>query len=221
MDASHESRFEETDVLALFPSLVWKLQVRAALRDTIAAALTVLLDELLRGTTPLGAGQGWQSRQDLHMRPELCTLLDCIHLASARILRFLQVDAAQLQVTGCWLNLLMPGAAHHMHSHPNNFLSGVYYLQTPERADCINFHDPRAQCSIIRPPVTALTSANADQIVVRVRAGTLLCFPAWLPHSVDASRGDSARISVSFNLMFGAFAEHLAQPLWSAGATHA
>jgi len=42
--------------------------------------------------------------------------------------------------------------------------------------------------------------------VVAVGVGTLLVFPAWLPHSVDANRSERARISISFNAMFTAFA---------------
>jgi hypothetical protein len=59
---------------------------------------------------------------------------------------------------------------------------------------------------IIRPPVTELTAYNTDQVVVAVGVGTLLVFPAWLPHSVDANRSERARISISFNAMFTAFA---------------
>ena len=78
----------------------------------------------------------------------------------------------------------------------------------------MNFHDPRAQTAIIRPPVTDLTADNPDQVVVTVRDGTLLLFPAWLVHSVDANRSDELRISVSFNLMFRTYAETMSKPMW-------
>ena len=107
-----------------------------------------------------------------------------------------------------------PGAAHRMHSHPNNFLSGVYYLRTAAGADTINFHDPRTQTGIIRPPVTELTSANTDQVGVQVKRGMLLLFPAYLLHSVDANTGGEERVSISFNVMFSAFTENLSRPLW-------
>ncbi len=99
---------------------------------------------------------------------------------------------------------------------PNNFLSGVYYVRTPKGADTINFHDPRSQTEIIRPPVTVLTAENTDQVVVRVKNGTILLFPSWLAHSVDANKSDGIRISVSFNVMFSAYAEKMSTPLWSA-----
>ena len=89
-----------------------------------------------------------------------------------------------------------------MHQHPNNFLSGVYYVRTHRGADTINFHDPRNQTGIIRPPVVELTAENTDHVVVRVKDGTMLVFPAYLQHSVDASASDQERISISFNIMF-------------------
>lgn len=101
-----------------------------------------------------------------------------------------------------------------MHSHPNNFLSGVYYVQTHVGADTINFHDPRQQTGIIRPPVTQLTAVNTDQVVVKVSNGTLVIFPAWLPHSVDPNMADKKRISISFNIMFSSFTERMSKPLW-------
>ena len=111
--------------------------------------------------------------------------------------------------------MLAQGAAHKVHSHPNNFLSDVYYVRVDAGADHINSHDPRRQAAVIRPPVVELTAENTDQVVVRVRSGTLLIFPSWLEHSVDANPNPAERISVSFNVMLSSFAEQLSQPLWS------
>ena len=115
----------------------------------------------------------------------------------------------------CWGNVTTSGASHAMHSHPNNYLSGVYYVQTGPGADTVNFHDPRPQAGVVRPPVTELTGQNTDQVVVNVTNGTLLMFPAYLPHSVSASESDEQRISVSFNLMFSSFTENMSKPMWT------
>jgi uncharacterized protein (TIGR02466 family) len=72
-------------------------------------------------------------------------------------------------------------------------LSGVYYLRVQPGADTINFLDPRPQTGIIRPSATALTAENTDQVVVKVKHGTLLMFPAWLQHSVDPNRSNRLR----------------------------
>ncbi len=134
--------------------------------------------------------------------------------AVRRVLDFLKIGEADIEITGCWANMNPPDVAHGMHNHPNNFLSGVYYAQTNSRADTINFHDPRSQTEIIKPPATELTAENTDQVVVKVRNGTVLIFTAWLAHSVDANRSDETRISISFNVMFSAYAEKMSRPLW-------
>ena len=90
----------------------------------------------------------------------------------------------------------------------------MYYLQTQPGADTINFHDPRIQTAIIRPPVKELRAENTDQVVVRVNQGTLLLFPSYLQHSVSANTSDRERVSISFNVMFSEFAEQLGKPLW-------
>jgi hypothetical protein len=130
------------------------------------------------------------------------------------VLRFLKVGYDAFEISASWATVLATGAAHGIHHHPNNYLSAVYYLRTNRGADTINFHDPRSQTGIIRPPVVALTAYNTDHVVVRVQNGTLLVFPAYLQHSVDANASAGERISVSFNIMFSAFTENLSKPLW-------
>ncbi len=198
----------------MFPSLVWKTQIEPGLRDVMCARILKALAEMRRDAPSLEPGQGWQSAQDLHQHEAMPELVSCIEHCATSVLRFLRTGAAECEITGCWATVLAPGASHKLHSHPNNFLSGVYYVRTGEGADTINFHDPRRQAGVIRPPVVELTAENTDQVVVRVSDGTLLLFPSWLEHSVDANRSDGERISISFNLMFSSFAQRLSKPLW-------
>jgi uncharacterized protein (TIGR02466 family) len=213
--SSVSAPFDSSDVLPLFPTFVWKSQLGEAAYRPIDEQLRAVLAELCGDD--VARGQSWQSRQDLHQRAELAGLLGCVNRAVRSVLKFMRVPEQPFEVTGCWLNLNAPGAAHPLHHHPNNYLSGAYYVEVQPGADTINFHDPRAQTAIIRPPVTELVAANADQAVVRVAEGTLLLFPAWLPHSVDANASDRRRVSVSFNIMFSAFTATMSRPMWTAG----
>ncbi len=72
----------------------------------------------------------------------------CIHSTAQTILQFLKLGYDAIEITGCWANINASGAAHAIHSHPNNFLSGIYYVSTHPGADSVNFHDPRPQTSI-------------------------------------------------------------------------
>jgi uncharacterized protein (TIGR02466 family) len=206
---------EASDVIPMFPSLVWKIQLEAGVRDSLNSNIVAELAQLRRELAPLPAGQGWQSGHTLHRRAELREFVSCIERGVTGILRFLRIGVEAFEITGCWATVLAQGAAHRSHRHPNNFLSGVYYVRADAGADRINFHDPRPQAAVIRPPVVELTAENTDRVVVRVRSGTLLIFPSWLEHSVDANPNPAERISVSFNVMLSSFTEQLSQPLWS------
>ncbi len=205
---------EASDVIPMFPTLVWKLQLSAKLHEAIDAKILAALAGMRRDAPELASSQGWQSDQTLHELEDFRDLVSCVNSMAKRVLRFLRIGYDAFEITGCWANVLAKGAAHRAHSHPNNFLSGVYYIRTHPGTDTINFHDPRNQTSVIRPPVVELTAENTDQVVVSVKNGTLLVFPSYLQHSVDTNMSEEERISISFNIMFSSFTENLSKPLW-------
>lgn len=203
-----------SDVIPMFPTLVWKVELEVQLRKEIDARVLAVLARLRGPLPPLAPGHGWQSIQTLHTLEDFRDLVSCVRRVVAGILRFLKVGYDAFEISACWATVLATGAAHRVHHHPNNYLSAVYYLRTHPGADTINFHDPRSQTGVIQPPVTNLTADNTDQVVVRVRNGTLLVFPAYLQHSVDANASEEERISLSFNMMFSDFTQNLSKPLW-------
>lgn len=214
MVKNHGSDIEATNVLRMFPTFVWKAELKPDLYQGINEKIFRKLNQLRISMPELERGQAWQSDQTLHELDEFHELVSCINDTSDSVLKFLKIGCDAFRITALWANVVMPRAGHKMHSHPNNFLSGVYYVQTDDGADTINFHDPRSQTGIIRPPVTELTAENTDQVVVKVKNGTLLVFPAWLPHSVDANTSQKVRISISFNIMIHSYSEDLSKPLW-------
>jgi uncharacterized protein (TIGR02466 family) len=205
---------EVSDVIPMFPTLVWKVQLRGKLHEGIDAKILAALASIRRDAPELASGQGWQSDQTLHELEDFRDLISCVNNAAKSVLRFLRIGYDAFEITGCWANVLAKGAAHRAHSHPNNFLSGVYYVRTHPGTDTINFHDPRNQTGIIRPPVLELTAENTDQVVVSVKNGALLIFPSYLQHSVDTNMSEEERISISFNIMFSSFTENVSKPLW-------
>ena len=203
-----------SEVISLFPTLVWRHQLPAGEHQAHRAAVLAVLRA---GPSPLPAlstGESWQSGTALHRCPELRALVGRFERNAHAALASLRIGAASFQVTGCWANVNAHGASHPVHHHPNNFLSGVYYVAVGPGADTINFHDPRPQTGIIRPPVTELSAQNTDLVVVHVTDGTLLLFPAYLEHSVSRNESPDLRISVSFNVMFTEYTETMSPPLW-------
>ena len=213
MPKSHQW-MENSDVLPIFPTLVWKVQLTSGALESVNGRILKALTILRPSGADSVSSEGWQSHKDLHKLDEFRELVSYINDTGRIILQFLKISYDAIEITGCWANINPEGASHRSHSHPNNFLSGGYYVQTREGGDTINFHDPRIQTGIIRPPVTELTAENTDQVVIKVSNGTLLIFPAYLQHSVDPNRSGEERISISFNMMFSSFTENLSKPLW-------
>jgi uncharacterized protein (TIGR02466 family) len=207
--------FADTNLVGLFPTHVWvhdlKTEESGPLNDTLAAKI----DELISPRVPLPAGQFWQTQQDLHALPELAPLNAYIAAATNGVLRFLQIEYEQFAITGCWANVGPQGAWHKGHTHPNNYLSGVYYVKTPPGGDGIVFHDPRPQVNVISPRVATRTDANSQSARVPVQEGRLVVFPSWFGHSVPPNDSEGERISVAFNIMFGQFGETMANPKWT------
>ncbi len=205
------------EVIRLFPTFVWKAELPPERYRPLNTGILEQIDSLAPALE--GRAAMWQSGHNLHELTTLADLVAAIEAEARGVLEFLKIGDGTLAITGCWANVSEPGGWHRMHCHPNNFLSGVYYVQVQDGADTINFHDPRPQTGILRPPVTELTAYNTDLVVVKVAVGTLLLFPAWLSHSVDENRSSGRRISVSFNAMFENYAERLAKPLWGDGGS--
>ena len=105
-----------------------------------------------------------------------------------------------LEITGMWYNVQKKGQSHHPHTHPNTYLSGVFYLQSDPRCPPIVFTDSRNIGSIL-PAHSDDTVHNAISWNYRPVANSVIIFPSSLQHYVASSQSDTHRISVSFNVM--------------------
>src|SRR5258708_14217536 len=63
-----QSWIEDSDVFSLFPTLVWKTQLRAEVHEAIDASALGLLRSLRQGLPELKSGEAWQSGHALHRR---------------------------------------------------------------------------------------------------------------------------------------------------------
>jgi uncharacterized protein (TIGR02466 family) len=205
---------ENREILPLFPTCVWKSQLKPEDAERVNNKIKKKLDELTAGKPRLSPGEKWQTEQRLHHLEEFEELTALIHGTIKGVLDFLQVVYDSFEITGCWANINATGARHKAHGHPNNYLSGVYYIQTHKGADTITFDDPRPQNYIMLPHFKKYTAENSRSVTLDVRDGTLLVFPAWFLHSVDRNGSNKERISVSFNIMFPSYTETMSAPKW-------
>jgi uncharacterized protein (TIGR02466 family) len=204
--------FASRTAVAMFATFVWVQDLTPEDRDAVEASAVQLVQRLLTPRPPLEGRQKWQTPTNLQATPEFERLNALVLEAAREVLGFLNLETASLEITGAWANVSPTGAAHHSHSHPNNFLSFVYYPMAQPAGSTIQFHDPRPQAHVIAPPVAKKTPANASVITVAAQAGRLVCFPSWLEHSVPENRADRERMSIALNVMFSS---PIGRPRWS------
>ena len=176
-------------------------------------------------------GNGWRTSDDYLQRGDPAIralhthLLEHSHVA-AQYGQPRQLSV-KLSLSG-WAVALGSGGSMREHVHPLATWSGVYYVAVPPRAigsqgGCLRFSDPRpgAQMVTLGPGDEQFMESR----LVCPRAGMLVLFPAWLPHSVvpieqapaeeqqfspGASRGPRlasgamlSRVAVAFNVHGG------------------
>lgn len=107
------------------------------------------------------------------------------------------VQDTSLRITQSWCNYSEKDQWHHQHSHPNSFISGVFYVQASKGQDKIFFH--RKLLPLLRTPPKEWNPYNSETWWVEVYTGRLVIFPSSLEHRVDKVCTNETRISLSFN----------------------
>ncbi len=206
--------FAKSATIPLFVTPVWGFDLPPEEADRVNEDLKRHIDAWLTPRPELAPGQNWQTTQDLHEDEAFAQVYPFVDEAIQAALKAFGIDDPEYIITGCWANVSPRDRDHRPHTHPNNLISGVYYVQTLGEGDEIVFHDPRPQAHVIQPILTRPVAERQSAIGVEVKPGRMLLFPSWLRHSVRANRTDRERISVSFNVMLPDYVTRHAAPQW-------
>jgi uncharacterized protein (TIGR02466 family) len=146
----------------------------------------------------------WQSGPNLHEQETFKVLSDEIKKISSHFLINAQKQIFEdLIITSMWANILKTGEFHRPHTHSNNTLSGVFYVQAnSEKSAKIYFTDPRPQAAVLSPDFSEYNGDNCYTCHYPSITNRLILFPSWLNHYVETNSVNEDRISVSFNLMY-------------------
>ena len=132
---------------------------------------------------------------ELHNTSFFRALAEKIIETSKNILTNSGYEFEKVEITNMWGNLLSEGNSHPPHTHSNNVLSGVYYLQSGAP---IQFFDPRPSASIFKPRNTSDWD-NSGMLQFNSVVDTALIFPSWLMHWVPPTPNE--RISIAWNIL--------------------
>jgi len=206
--------FAKLEVKDLFPTPIWVADMDPAKSAKLNEKLSAEIYRLTEPRKPVQAGGTWQTDPNMQELPEFAELTELLRKAVKASLDFMQVDYKDFAITGCWANFNPTGGQNSAHTHPNNYVSGVYYVKTPSGADAIEFTDPRPGAVAFMPRAKQLNRFNGNRMTVQTKPGRIVMFPAYLSHSVPPNRTSEERISIAFNAMFTDVAETMAAPLW-------
>lgn len=106
----------------------------------------------------------------------------------------------ELYITQSWINHSQIGEEHHVHSHPNSIVSGVFYLDADPKLDKITFVRTITKDIDIIP--VEYNIFNSNSWFYNVGVGQLVIFPSNLKHTVEKVEPSpirKTRISLSFN----------------------
>ena len=145
----------------------------------------------------------WQSEKNpkLYENPKYKALGEAALDLSKKYLNDLKYQFEDLVLTDMWSNILKLQETHAPHTHSNNFVSGVYYLQTTSNSPAIHFLDPRGQTNVIQPHQKEFTIYNSTRYQMPAMVNRMILFPSWLQHYVPVNDSGKDRISIAFNCM--------------------
>ena len=152
----------------------------------------------------------WQTKSaDLQKQTEFAGFAKDIITANKTVIsKVMKYYAEDIVITDMWANVLKPGEMHPPHTHSNNFLSGVWYLESDGSAG-IFFKDPRGEADVFVPRKSVANTDNSSIVSFASMTNRAIIFPSWFQHWVPINHSKKNRISISWNIQIkGQLGEH-------------
>jgi len=104
-------------------------------------------------------------------------------------------------ITQSWISYTETNQFHHRHSHPNSYISGVFYIDAQKGVDSVTFYKSIRE-ETIELNITKYNPFNSSSCSFPVETGNIFLFRSSLIHGVDKKKGTNTRSSLSFNVFF-------------------
>ena len=145
---------------------------------------------------------GWHSNDKLYEDEEFRSTVADILWNAKECFNHLDVqDEYVPEMTGLWGMINPPGSRNNVHTHPYNYLSGVYYLKVPQNSGNLVFLEPKPQAEVLSPPkIKEASIPLAHSVTWEPKEKSLIFFPSWLQHEVQYNNSKEDRVILSFNI---------------------
>ena len=113
---------------------------------------------------------------------------------------FLRYANENIRFTGAWSTILSESGYDESHIHNDGWISGVYYVQTPE-IDEARWEEGEGCIQFGRPPAAFASERNAARRRIRPRSGMAVFFPSYYWHGVEPFHQKGLRHSIAFDVL--------------------
>lgn len=144
----------------------------------------------------------WTSSDDLETNVEFSHIRNMIEYESSEVFKTQNLNPSDFKLSCMWANVHKNGGKHHIHQHPNSYLSGVLYLSAPENnTGKLMLIDPRPAKTMIYPDFSDSSVMSDRGYYIKPQKGMMVLFPSWLEHGTEYVdlNDDEYRICISFN----------------------
>jgi uncharacterized protein (TIGR02466 family) len=108
------------------------------------------------------------------------------------------VDGIEIYITQSWFNITNNTQYHHLHNHPNSYISGVFYVSGEGEADKISFSTPHRPY-LLDINFNGWNLSNSKTWWLPANTGDIVMFPSTLEHYVLTPTSSTPRMSIAFN----------------------
>lgn len=177
----------------IFPTTILEFQ------DPNSESTCEILKKLLNQKSYTDHAQPFQTIDThLELDPDFKFFYDWVHQCLAEFHSRFQFDCDRFEVCLSWANKCHPLNMHRAHTHPNSYISGIYYVTDSKSYTC--FEDPRHNINLLA--VATPSNWEPRPWASQSRKGSLILFPSWLSHFTTVlPEGEDIRYSISFNVM--------------------
>ena len=181
----------------MFSSGVWKTNRAFNLKKYCLS-----IQQKDKGRTITNRG-GYQSNSLNLKDPQLQPLISYIEQQTNQYNKEVWKCLNTFEINGLWININNKGDSNVSHMHARTHFSGVYYIDIPKDSGNIIFSRPDGDflstffCEIKH---SEFNNTNSEEWYFNCKENDMIIFPAFYKHSVDISKSNKQRISISFNV---------------------
>ena len=140
---------------------------------------------------------GFQSHKQLHLDDVMLPLNEYICNTFNSIISQRTDKKYSVEVDSMWINMNKKYGFNHVHTHTNCWYSGILFVDWLENSGNLVFLNPSP--GYVQNSDELSLDINVNKAFCPV-PGSLILFPAWLPHLVEPNQNDRPAICIAFNV---------------------